>query len=212
MECASGRVDRVGLLEVRPGSADARGLRFAAAGRRESRRSGRFSQDISIKSICDVVTRLHRARHHAVGPQIACECVASCAQCTESQLTTREIAGPFVHSVPFGGGAMRALLFMPLAATLAGCTQKIPEISRFDGLAPSPAQKEQAMTECQAKSRVTQADSRASYQGGLAGAFASMAVKDDAFTACMAEKGLRVTWHDVPESGPPAATGSLPQR
>ena len=31
MECAAGRVDRVGRLEVRPGSADARGLRFVAA-------------------------------------------------------------------------------------------------------------------------------------------------------------------------------------
>jgi hypothetical protein len=90
------------------------------------------------------------------------------------------------------GIAMRRLLI--LSVLLSGCANKVPVITRFDGLTPTAAQQEQAWTECEAKSRVTSQMTHYAGTGGIAGAIATYGVQNDALTACMAEKGFKVAY------------------
>lgn len=84
------------------------------------------------------------------------------------------------------------------AGLLAGCAPQIAGIERFDGGVITPAQGEQAMTECQAKAKVVSASMPSGYgTPGLGPAMAdlnAMGAQQNAFTACMAEKGMWVRY------------------
>ena len=116
---------------------------------------------------------------------------------------------------------MRAI---PLALLLAGCApQLFPEMSRFDGKTIDPVALEQAKVECASRGQVAQAAVPQHYgqYGGYARSIEQQNTNNAAFTGCMAEKGMRVTWREVqpssggppPQSQPPVvATGSIPPR
>jgi hypothetical protein len=104
---------------------------------------------------------------------------------------------------------------LALAAVLftAGCANEAHrQITRFDGSPIEPAALEQATVECQAKARIAGNMTPAGSSYGLGpaiGGITAIGVQQDALTACMAEKGMRVTY-GAPSV--PATTGSIPQQ
>jgi len=85
-----------------------------------------------------------------------------------------------------------------LASMLAACIQQGDfHLSRFDNKPIDRVTQEQATTECNAKA-VVAANSVTQYQGSSLAGIASLVKEEEtkraAFTACMAEKGMKATW------------------
>ena len=95
---------------------------------------------------------------------------------------------------------MKNLGGMLLAVVLGGCalTPDPPlRITRFNGSPVDPVTRERALTECQAKANVAQAQIPTKQNPSLLVAYTDAKYKEligqDALVACMAEKDLKVT-------------------